>query len=550
MESREQLRDKAPSQQFDVCVIGGGATGSGCALDAQLRGLRTILLDAGDFGSAASSASTKLVHGGVRYLEQAVKTLDLQEYRMVRRALHERVHMLSNAPHLAHSAEFLIPVYSWWQAFYYRIGLRIYDAIAGSDNLFASHFLSREETLRQMPGLRDAGLHGACVYADGQFDDARYNMAMILSFLMEGGAALNYCRVTGFESDGSGKIRTAKAIDVQDGTDFPVSARVFVNATGAGSDSVRLLANPHIAKRLRPSKGIHIVLSRDAFPAEGALLVPKTEDGRVVFAVPWMGSLLVGTTDDEATPQTDLVVLRAEAEYLLRQLNPYLARPLRLEEIRSGFAGLRPLVAASGIHGTKELVREHEVEADSASGLISILGGKWTTYRCMAEDTINAVEQALGRPMTPTRTKEFLLSGANGYTNELWRELSAKYEISEATAKHLAGKFGTNAMEVLMFADGEPDLLAPLAPGFAPIAAEVVYCARREMARTVEDVLMRRTGLQLSDWRASIAAAPAAAQLLAREFGWAKEREAAAVREYSEKIKRFTATLGLPGERA
>ena len=548
MRSRSEAIERIAGNSFDLCVIGGGATGAGCALDARLRGLKTTLLDGGDFASAASSASTKLVHGGVRYLEQAVKKLDLAEYRMVQAALGERIRMLKNAPHLAHAAEFLVPVFSWTQALYYKAGMTMYDWIAGKNNLFPSRFLSREETLRRMPSLRKEGLHGAVSYSDGQFDDSRYDLGLVQTFVEAGGEALNYARVTGFAKDAGGKLTGATARDQLSGREFTIQARAFVNATGPASDSVRQLASPDAHRRLRPSKGVHILFPLDEFQSKDALLVPKTEDGRVIFAVPWQGRLLVGTTDDEATPETKMIVLREEAEYLLRQLNPYLAKPLRLEQIVSGISGLRPLVAAREGHGTKELIRDHEVEIDARSGLISILGGKWTTHRLMAEDTINAVQGALGETITASLTKEKVLAGAAGFTEEYWRILAKEYGIAEAAAQHLAQKFGTRATEVLALARADTSLAAALVPGLPHIRAEVAYAIRNEMAQTIEDILARRLGLQLFDWRASILAAPVVADLLAQELAWPREERDRAIAGYTSKISGFLKTLGLAEE--
>lgn len=545
MKKRRDALEAVAEQAFDVCVIGGGATGAGCALDAQLRGLKTVLLESGDFASAASSASTKLVHGGVRYLEQAVKKLNAEEYRMVEQALRERVHMLRNAPHLAHAAEFLVPVFSWIQAGYYRVGMKMYDWIAGKGNLFPSRFVSREETLKRMPGLRGDGLRGAVSYSDGQFDDARYNLSLVQTFAAAGGEALNYARVTGFAKDGSGRLTAAFAQDCVGQKDFTVTARAFVNATGPASDEVRRMASPGRAPRLRPSKGAHIIFALECFPGADALLVPKTEDGRVIFAVPWQGRLLVGTTDDEATPGTKMLVLREEAEYLLRQLNPYLAKPLSAEQVVSGFAGLRPLVAA-GNGDTKELIRDHEVEVDQQSGLISILGGKWTTHRLMAEDTIDAVMRSLGKSSVPSGTRSHVLFGGGGYEPNYWKRVAEQGQLTEDTARHLASKFGTQAEEILRIAANERDLAKRLVPDAAPILAEVVYCARQEMAMSIEDVLARRLGLQLFDWRSAMAAAPAVGRLLAREHGWTTEVERTAVQDYTAKIRNFLEMLQLP----
>jgi glycerol-3-phosphate dehydrogenase len=547
MKSRVQARKTIEGHGFDLCIIGGGATGAGCALDADLRGLRTVLLEAADFASVASSASTKLVHGGVRYLEQAVKTLSLEEYRMVQRALAERVHMLANAPHLAHASEFLVPVYSRSQAAYYRAGMKMYDWLSGKNNLFPSRYVSREVTLRRMPSLRAEGLHGAVAYSDGQFDDARYGLSLVKSFTQSGGEALNYARVTGFAKNEEGKLESAMVRDALNNHEFTVHARAFVNATGPASDTIRQMASPELPRRMRPSKGVHILFPLEAFPSPDALLVPKTEDGRVIFAVPWQGRLLVGTTDDEAAPETRMIVLRREAEYLLRQLNPYLARPLHAEQIVSGFSGLRPLVAAGKGHNTKELIRDHEVELDTRSGLISILGGKWTTHRLMAEDTIDAVQRALGVPVTPCLTKQRALAGAERFAADYWRSLVEKHAIAEEMAKHLTEKFGTDAEKVLAVCEKEPAWREPLTAGLPVTRAEVVYCIREEMAVTIEDILARRTGAQLFDWRMAIAAAPEVAALLVPELGWTKEEELATVAAYTEQIRSYMRELGLDG---
>ena len=532
--------------QFDLCVIGGGATGAGSALDAQLRGLRTVLVDAGDFASGTSSASTKLVHGGVRYLEQAVKTFDLAEYRMVQGALHERASMLRNAPHLAHVAEFLVPVYSWFQATYFRIGLKIYDLLAGKKNLFPSKMFSRAETLKRLPGLKSAGLYGTIAYADGQFDDARYAMALVRSFQDAGGKALNYCRVESFVWAGGKSISGVQLHDAIGQNKLTIPAKIVVNATGPFSDKIRQLANPSVSPRLRPSKGAHLLFPEELFPGKDALLVPETEDKRVIFAVPWQGRLLVGTTEDEATPETKMAVSHGEAEYMLRQLNPYLSQPLRVEQAVSGFAGLRPLVAAGDDkHSTKELIRDHEVEVDEQSGLISILGGKWTTHRLMAEDTVNAVQRALGQIPSKSPTKEHTLDGAAAYTADLPTTLEREYGLPAATAQHLAGKFGANAARVLDLARQDADLSLPLVDGFPALRAEVVYCARAESAQTIEDVLARRLGLQLYDWQASSVAAPAVGELLARELGWSDAQKSTEVARYTEKIRGFLRELGL-----
>jgi glycerol-3-phosphate dehydrogenase len=545
MKPRSDAKVAARVTTFDLCVIGGGATGAGCALDAQLRGMRTLLLDAGDFASAASSASTKLVHGGVRYLEQALKSFNLEEYRMVKNALRERQYMLANAPHLAHPAHFLVPVYSLARAAYYLAGMKIYDALAGKSNLFPSMFLSRAKTLARMPGLRAAGLRGAVCYSDGQFDDARYDLALVETFTTAAGVALNYARVTGFARDEDEKISGATVRDELAGEEFAITAEKFVNATGTGADKIRSLANPVLVPRMRPSKGVHLLFSANTFPGIDALLVPHTEDGRVIFAVPWQERLLVGTTDDEVTPATRMVVQRDEAEYLLRQLNPYLQTPLRGEQAVSGMAGLRPLVAAQAQADTSKLIRDYEVELDSASGLVSILGGKWTTHRLMAEDTIDAVQREMGGPPTPSKTKQFVLSGASGFHKDFAKDIEKEYSLSADVARHLANKFGSNALRVLELSNENLSYRERIAESLPIIQAEIVYCIRNEMAESIEDLLARRTGAQLYSWKLAIDAAPVVAELLAAERDWDSAQTAAAVAGYSAKIRGFQKELGL-----
>ncbi len=546
MKHRTKEKVSATQGTFDVCVIGGGASGAGCALDAQLRGLKTVLLDAGDFASAASSASTKLVHGGVRYLEQAIKSFNLEEYRMVKNALRERLYMLANAPHLAHQAQFLVPVYSWARAAYYLVGMKLYDAVAAESNLFPSRFLSREETLKTMPGLKARGLRGAVSYSDGQFDDARYDLALIETFVAAGGTALNYARVTGFERGDRGMLASATARDELSGETFSVSVKKFVNATGTGADKIRRLANPMLAARMRPSKGVHLLFSAETFAGTDALFVPHTEDGRVIFAVPWQGRLLVGTTDEEVTPATRMLVTKDEAEYLLRQLNPYLETPLRRQQTVSGMAGLRPLVAAGhGQTATSRLIRDHEVELDSSSGMVSILGGKWTTHRLMAEDTIDAVQREMGGPVTPSATRQHPLAGAAGYDKGFSKDIEKEYSLPADVAKHLAGKFGTTALKALQLLNENPTWNRRIAAGLPVIEAEIIFCIRYEMAETIEDLLARRTGAQLHGWKEAIEAAPRVAELLAQEKRWGPGRSASAVSEYTTRIASFLNELGL-----
>lgn len=545
MNSRTEEMKNIAGQNFDLCVIGGGATGSACALDAQLRGIRTVLIEAGDFAGATSSAATKIIHGGVRYLEEAIRGADLQEYHVLVRALHERVRMLENAPHLTRSLEFLVPSYHWLDVAYLDIGLKIYDWLAGPGRISPSKFRSREETLERMPHLNPEGLVGSVAYADGQFDDARYNIALAETFTIAGGHALNHARVTDFERDQSGKISGVLARDQLANSPFTVNARALVNATGPLADSIRQLATPTVHKRMRPSKGAHILLPLDVFPTDDALLIPKTEDGRVLFAIPWGGRLLVGTTDEEVSPDAELVVTKQDIDYMLRHLNKYLAKPAAANDVVSGFAGARPLVGSENAKDTKTLARDDVIEVDAASGLISIMGGKWTTHRAMAEDTIHTVQQALGLPQTDSKTRNHVLHGGEGFTDDYWKKLCGEHPISEGTARHLASKFGTASQSVLELRTENPDLLQTILPGGRAIRAEVVYVVRCEMAATIEDVLARRIGMQFYSWSDCIDAAPIVGSLMQKELEWTSASTRSAVASYVQKIHHLLDSAGL-----
>ena len=548
MKSRVEELKNISGQQFDLCVIGGGATGSACALDAQLRGIRTVLLEAGDFAGATSSAATKIIHGGVRYLEEAIKGADLQEYHVLVRALHERVRMLENAPHLTRKLEFLVPSFHWLDVAYLDIGLKIYDWVAGSAGISPSKFISREETLRRMPQLNRDGLLGSVEYADGQFDDARYNLALVHTFTRAGGQALNHCRVTDFHRDSAGCLSGVVAVDQICDAKFNVTSRSIVNATGPASDLVRQMASPSVPERMRLSKGSHILFPLDLFPTDDAMLVPKTEAGSVLFAVPWGGRLLVGTTEREVAPGDDLYVTEEEITYMLRQLNKYLAKPLQLSDVVAGFAGARPLVSAGEGGSTEKIARDDVIEVDPNSGLISIMGGKWTTHRAMAEDTINAVQKALGVAVSESPTRAHVLHGGDGFTSDLWEKLVRIYPVSKETAQHLAARFGTAARDVLELTRTNPDLAQALIPGSAQIQAEVVYGVREELAANIEDVISRRIGLQYYSWRDAIKAAPAVGSLMAQELQWTSAEEHEAATRYVERINFFLERAGLHPE--
>ncbi|MGH9714361.1 MAG: glycerol-3-phosphate dehydrogenase/oxidase [Candidatus Acidiferrales bacterium] len=548
MRTRGEAVKNIHGKSFDVCVIGGGATGSGCALDAQLRGLKTVQLEAGDFASATSSTSTKMIHGGVRYLEQAIREFDIKEYEVLTRALHERIHMLRNAPYLTKTELFLTPCYNWFSVLYFEIGLKLYDWIAGRASIAPSFFIARQDVLRRMKTLHSANLVGAVAYTDGQFDDARFNLALVKTFADAGGEPLNYARVTGFEKAADGKITGVQVEDQLSHQRFAVRARAFINATGPYSDTIRQMVTPDARPRMRLSKGVHILLPLDVLSSEDAMLIPKTEDGRVLFAIPWFGRLLVGTTEKEVEVHDELYVTRDEVEYLLRHLNRYLARPVTPDQIVSCIAGARPLVSSAGAKATRKLARDHEIELDSSSGLISVMGGKWTTYRAMAQDAINATQEYLGTAVSASLTSNHPLAGSERYSADYWRSLMNEYGVSEISARHLAQKFGTRAPQVIEIANRDASLAAPLVEGRAPLCAEVVFGVRHEMAASIDDILARRTGLQLYSWRDAITAAPVVAQLLGQEFGWSEAATREAADRYIAKIRDLMQKAGLaPG---
>jgi len=546
MRSHQEAEERIAGREFDVCVLGGGATGAGCALDAQLRGLKTALLEANDFGSGTSSTSTKLIHGGVRYLEQAVKELDIAEYQVVRRALQERIRMIHNGPYLSRTMEFVVPCFDWFTAGYMSIGLKMYDWIAGKARLFRSQFLNHETTLKHQPLLKRDGLVGSVVYADGQFDDGRYNLALVKTMVEAGGEALNHTRVGSFSKNNQGKLESVEVENQLTGRRFNVRAKAFVNATGPWADTIRQLANPGAQARMRVSKGIHVFLSLDLHLSNSALLIPKTDDGRVLFAVPWFDLLQVGTTETEVSTHDEMCVTKQEVDYVLRHLNRYLENPVSPEQIVSGTAGMRPLVSTGETQATSKLARDHEIEVDATSGLVSIMGGKWTTYRAMAEGTIDVVQKNLGLEIGPTKTRGTCLAGSEGYSREFWKSLVKNYEVPEASAQHLAVKFGTRARAALELTREDPSLMKPIIPGLSPLRAEIVYAVREEMAVTVDDVLARRTGLELLSWRAARDAAPLVSVVMAKELGWSAKFAESAARVYQEKITRWLEVAGLP----
>ncbi len=488
------IRERAAQQKpWDIAVIGGGATGMGVAVDAAARGLDVVLIEAHDFGKGTSSRSTKLVHGGVRYLEQGNVSL-------VMSALKERGLLRQNAPHLVHDLAFVVPNYSWWEAPFYGIGLKLYDLLAGKYGFGASKVLSKEETLELLPALEPEELRGGVIYYDGQFDDARLLIHLAMTAADHGATLVNYCPATSLSRDSEGYLNGVVARDEETGEDFALSARIVVNATGVFTDSSRRMADSSVDPLLVTSQGIHLVFDRSFLRGDTALMVPRTSDGRVLFVIPWHGHAVAGTTDTPVdAPSLEPRALDEEIEFVLDTASRYFTRPPTRADVLAVYVGLRPLVKGDG--KTSALSRDHVIHVDS-SGLLTITGGKWTTYRHMAEDTVDHAI-TLGRlreEPCPTRNLHI-----HGY-------------LENADAEGPLEVYGSDAKKIRALAR-DPTLATRLHPALPIIGAEVVWAARNEMARTVEDVLARRTRALFLNAGAAIAMAEQVAQLMAKELG-------------------------------
>ena len=528
------------NQSFDLCIIGAGASGAGCALDAALRGLKVALIDQNDFAGETSSKSTKLVHGGVRYLEQAFKNLDFAQLRQVRHGLEERHIVLANAPHLARPLGLITPVFSWWEGLYFSTGLKLYNWFAsGKDKLPGSRWLPKKEALHRMPGL-SRHIHSAVLYYDGQLDDARYCLALAHSAAEAGAVVANYVQVVDFQKDSQHKIEAVQVRDSLSGASFQIKARIVINCTGAGADHIRQLANPAGTARIRPSKGVHAVLPYSVLNSADAMLIPKTKDGRVVFAVPFEGALLLGTTDDPYTDAEKEPILEAtEIDFLLETLQPFLAEKVDKKDVTAGFGGLRPLLSPRMHHEngttTKTMLRDHEVEHDQVSGLLSLLGGKWTTYRLMAKDTIDAACRLLDH-LVACSSEKHLLVGAEGWRMTLAAELQSEFSLGEDICLHLSQKYGARAIQIARLAAENTDGRQRILPEYPFIRAEVVYAVREEMACTPRDFLARRIRLEIINWQQALLSAPIVAQLMGQELGWSAQ-------EIQQKTADYTALL-------
>ncbi len=520
VDDRAAHLDRMERERFDLLVIGGGATGAGVALDAATRGLSVALVERDDFSAGTSSRSTKLIHGGVRYLEKAVKEFDRSQFNLVRDALRERAVLIRIAPHLARPLPLVTPLYNWFQVPYFMTGLKMYDWLAGKANLHPSRFVDAKEALHRFPMLKADGLRGGVVYYDGQFDDARMNVAVALTAAEQGAAVANHAEVAALLKR-EGRVRGAVVRDRESGRELEVDARVVVNATGPFTDAVRRMDDPDAPAMLTASSGIHIVLDARFSPPETGLLIPETEDGRVLFLLPWQGHTLVGTTDNPAEIEPYPKAAEEDVEYVLRHVRKYFSAPVERGDVKAAWSGLRPLVSNPDAADTAGLSRDHVVNV-SEGGLLTIAGGKWTTYRKMALDGVDQAIALGDLEAGPSRTAELPLVGGADYAPVLAGELQERFGIDHDVASHLAGAYGDRATAVAELAEAH-GLGARLADGHPYLEAEVLYGARHEMARTSTDVLTRRTRLGFLDRDAAIAAVPRVNELLADELEWSGE---------------------------
>ena len=517
MKRTEQLnRVLTQTEPWDLLVIGGGATGVGVALDAAARGYRTLLLERHDFGKGTSSRSTKLVHGGVRYLEQGNVSLVME-------ALKERGILRQNAPHLVSELRFVVPSYAWWEGPFYGIGLKLYQGLSGKYGFGASRLLSKEETLQSLPNIKPDGLRGGVVYYDGQFDDSRLLINLATTAVEQGATVLNYAPVTALLKDSDGLVNGVTAQDLESGREFAARAKVVINATGPFTDEVRQLAQPETRPMIAPSQGAHLVLDRSFLPGDTAIMVPHTSDGRVMFAIPWHGHTLVGTTDTPVeSANVEPVALDEEIEFMLSTAALYLDKTPTRADILSVFAGIRPLVKSGDSKNTAALSRDHTLHID-ACGLVSVCGGKWTTYRNMAEDCVNQAATLAHLTERPSVTRHLNIHGFHQHADRFGP----------------LAFYGSDAVALQDLIQQNPTLGEPLHAALPIGGAEVVWAVRYEMARTVEDVLARRTRALFLNARAALAMAPKVASLMARELQRDAAWEAQQVTEFGRVARGF-----------
>ena len=518
MNRKQQLDKLKNEKEFDIIVIGGGATGLGCAVDAAGRGYKTLLLEKYDFAKGTSSRATKLVHGGVRYLAQG-------NIRLVREALLERGRLLQNAPHVCHTLSFVVPSYKWWQKWYYGIGLWMYEFLSGKLSLGKTKLLSKKDALQHLPDLSVHNLTGGVLYFDGQFDDSRLAVNLAQTAIELGAVVINYCGVTGFIKNGTA-ITGVKAKDIS-GDDpiaigFEIKAKVVINATGVFADALLQLAEGHTEKTIVPSQGIHLVVQKHFFKGVAAMMIPKTDDGRVLFAIPWYDKLLLGTTD---TPVENITTepkpLKEEIDFIIDHFNRYTASKINYNDIKSVFVGLRPLAKVSNKNKTAVMPRDYVIKV-LPSGLVHVTGGKWTTYRSMAEHTIDKAIQTAGLKISSCKTKYLQIHG--------WMDNKIDDHLSV---------YGADAIAIKQMMEENILLSKKIHSSYPYTMAEVKWVIQNEMAITIEDVLARRIRLLFLDAKAAMEAAPLVATMLASLTGNNAQWQQDQLEEFNKLAKNY-----------
>ncbi len=503
---RNTIFKKIHNKEWDIVIIGGGATGLGCAVDSASRGFKTLLLEQIDFSKGTSSRSTKLVHGGVRYLQQG-------DVSLVFEALKERGLLFKNAPHLVTNQSFIIPTYDWWGGPFYAVGLKVYDLMAGKLGLGPSKHLSREEAIKALPIVEQEGLKGGVIYQDGQFDDSRMAVTLALTAVDYGATVVNYCKVTQLLKKNE-LVNGVVAVDQETGEEIRIKSKVVINATGIFADEIVQMDEPEKPEMITTSQGIHLILNKDFLPGNYAIMVPQTSDGRVLFAVPWHNHVVVGTTDTLVDCRSlEPVALDSEVEFVLKTAGQYLVRQPKRQDVLSVFAGLRPLAKPEGDEkATSEISRGHKILI-SVSGLITVIGGKWTTYRKMAEDTIDKAIMLGGLSERECITHHLPVHG---------------YRIDIDAYHDPMAFYGLDKEQVLAISEEEKRWKGWLSEKLQIRRAQIAWAIRKEYARTVEDVLARRTRALFLDARESIRIAPEVATLMAKEMGmsrkWVKQQ--------------------------
>ncbi|KAF4271520.1 hypothetical protein KXX16_004113 [Aspergillus fumigatus] len=579
----EQIEDLKRSSsgnddEYDLLVIGGGATGSGIALDAATRGLKVAVVERDDFSAGTSSKSTKLVHGGVRYLEKAVWELDYNQYKLVKEALRERKYFLNTAPHLSSWLPIMVPVQKWWQAPYFWAGTKAYDWLAGSEGIESSYFLTKSKAIDAFPMLRRDNLIGAMVYYDGAHNDSRMNVSLAMTAALYGSTVVNHMQVTGLTKDESGKLNGARVKDLipgkngQEAEEFTVRAKGIINATGPFTDSIRKMDEPDVKEIVAPSAGVHVILPGYYSPSKMGLIDPSTSDGRVIFFLPWQGNTIAGTTDQPTEITTQPEPSEKDINWILSEVRGYLAPDINVErsDVLAAWSGIRPLVRDPKVKSSEALVRNHLISV-SPSGLLTCAGGKWTTYRQMAEEAVDEAIKVFGlKPRAVSQvpdisgvggsglvsdgavldgscqTHQVRLIGAHGYSKTLFINLIQHFGLETDVAKHLTESYGDRAWQVAALSaptDARFPLRGRRISALYPfIDGEVRYAVRHEYAQTAVDVIARRTRLAFLNAEAALEALPGIIDLMGAELNWDDKRKEV---EWKESVS-FLSSMGLP----